>query len=447
MVRRLLYVAFGLAAMAVTLYLMAISYGQMTSGGLALAHELGLHGALQLPALYFLLFIGVLMLRYIGLIVMSFLESMRKHLARPGEAHEAGPWPLVSIVVPAYNEELLIQPAIRSLLALDYPKFEVIVVDDGSTDDTYLAAQEIARQSATVPVRVLTQRNSGKAEALNTGLARTRGELVLNMDADTKLSTNSLRDCVRHFTDSRVGAVAGNVKIANRENLLTNIQALEYVEGLAMVRRAQSLVHAVSIIPGPLGMFRRQALIQAGGYDTDTYAEDCDLTLKLLVRGWHVVYESEAHAQVETPSRLLDLIKQRYRWTRGILQAIRKHKRALWQPHKSGTNGFILWYMLFESVIWPVSSVLGTLYFASIGLLTGSMSLAIFWWIQLTLLDMLAAAYCVAVEKESPRLVPYAVLFRTFYIVIVDVAKLFAIIEEMLGIEMGWGKLQREGKL
>jgi cellulose synthase/poly-beta-1,6-N-acetylglucosamine synthase-like glycosyltransferase len=206
-------------------------------------------------------------------------------------------------------------------------------------------------------------------------------------------------------------------------------------------------MRSVNIIPGPLGMFRKTVLQQVGGYDHDTFAEDCDLTLKMLMRGWHIAYEPTAIAWVESPSRLLDLLKQRYRWTRGILQATRKHSAALWAPRKAGINFFILWYMLFEGIVWPFSTVLGSLFFVYVGLKYGVVLFLFYWWLQLTMLDVIAASYCVIVEEEEPSLIFYAVLFRLFYITIIDVSKVFATIEEWRGTAMTWGKLQREGKL
>lgn len=406
---------------------------------------------LSIISMYLLFFLGLLVLRYAMLMLYSFLEHIeyiiRRRDEKPVTEAEDAFQPMITLVVPAYNEGPVIQPAIRSLLELDYPNYEVLVVDDGSTDDTYEKALAVARESTRISVRVITKRNGGKADALNTGMTSARGEFILNMDGDTKLSSNTLRSCIRHFQDPKVGAVAGNVKVLNRENIWTRIQALEYVEGLAMARKAQSFVRAVNIIPGPLGMFRKSVLQQTGGYDHDTFAEDCDLTLKILVRGWHICYEPSAIAWVETPSRLLDLLKQRYRWTRGILQATRKHRSALWMPRKAGLNFFILWYMLFEGIMWPFSTVLGNVFFVYVGLQYGVVVFLFYWWLQLTMLDVIAATYCVIVEEEDPALILYSIAFRLFYITIVDVAKVFATIEEWQGKSMTWGKLQREGKL
>lgn len=406
---------------------------------------------LTILSAYLLIFLVLLVIRYAVLILYSFMEHVEYLLQKRSEPianeRDDSSLPMISLVVPAYNEGPVIQQAVRSLLLLDYPNYEVIVVDDGSSDDTYEKAMAVAREDHNVPVRVITKRNGGKADALNNGMTMARGEFVLNMDGDTKLSRNTLRACVRHFDDPRVGAVAGNVKVLNRENLWTRVQALEYVEGLAMARKAQSFLRAVNIIPGPLGMFRKSVLQQVGGYDHDTFAEDCDLTLKMLMRGWHIAYEPTAIAWVETPSGLLDLLKQRYRWTRGILQATRKHRAALWQPRKAGLNFFILWYMLFEGIMWPFSTVLGNIFFIYIGLKYGVVIFLFYWWLQLTMLDIVAAAYCVIIEEEDPSLIFYSVIFRLFYINIIDVAKVFATIEEWRGKTMTWGKLQREGKL
>lgn len=397
---------------------------------------------------YLLFFLAILVIRYAMMMVYSFFDHIEA--TNRGPAAPAGPndssLPMVSLVVPAYNEGVVIQAAIRSLLELDYPNYEIIVIDDGSTDDTYEKALSIAAESRIVSVRVITKKNGGKAEALNTGMSVARGEFVLNMDGDSKLSKNVIRACVRHFDDPRIGAVAGNVKVINRENIWSNIQALEYVEGLAMARKAQSFVRAVNIIPGPLGMFRKSVLQEIKGYDHDTFAEDCDLTLKLLMRGWHIAYEPDAIAWVETPSRLLDLLKQRYRWTRGILQAISKHRSSLWKP-RSGINFYILWFMLFEGIVWPFSTILGNLFFMYVGIQYGLAVLLFYWWLQLTALDIVAAAYCIIIEDEDPALIWYSIMFRLFYINIIDVSKVLASLEEWRGTTMTWGKLDREGKL
>jgi poly-beta-1,6-N-acetyl-D-glucosamine synthase len=448
-VRSFVYIVIGFA---VLIALLAFSYSQVMALAGLLRKMFGEDVIMFAIGAYLLFFLSLLILRYLGLILFSFMEHMEYIIVTDPTFTENyqrdDTLPLITLIVPAYNEAVVIQPALRNLLHLEYPDYEVIVVDDGSTDDTFALASQVSRESTRVTVRVVTKKNGGKADALNTGLALARGEFVMCMDGDTKLSKNSLRAMVRHFDDPRVGGVAGNVRVLNRENILTKVQALEYIEGLAMVRKAQSFMRTVNIIPGPCAMFRKSVVRGVGGYDLDTFAEDCDITLKLLVDGWHIAYEPLAVGWVETPSRLLDLLKQRYRWTRGILQAMRKHKHVFKHPIKSGfLTSFTLWYMFFEGILWPISNILGNVFFCYVGLKYGVVVFIVFWWLQLTLLDIIAAAYCVIIEKEDPRLIGYAVLFRLFYMQIVDVAKVIATFEEWRGTRMTWGKLEREGKL
>ena len=400
--------------------------------------------ALRVGIAIVLTFLILLVLRYFALLWLGYLQHLEANISPPGDAAFQPP---VTIIVPAYNEGAVIATAIRSLLDLDYPSYEILVIDDGSTDDTYARAHELEGRYGGVTVRVVSKANAGKANALNTGIALARNAFVLCVDGDSRLDRGTLRHAMTHFADASIGAVAGNVKVVNRNNVWTRLQALEYIEGLNMARRAQGFMRAVNIIPGPVGLFRREALVSVGGYDADTFAEDADLTLKLLTAGWQVVYEDRAVAWTEAPEQLLDLIKQRYRWTRGILQALRKRGGFLAVP-KGGLAVWVsLLFMLFEAIVWPVVNVAGNLFFALAALQAGAASYVVYWWMLLTLLDVAAALHTVAMEEEDLSLVPYAVLYRFFFIVVIDVAKLFATVEEFLNVHMTWGKLERAGRL
>jgi poly-beta-1,6 N-acetyl-D-glucosamine synthase len=387
-------------------------------------------------------FLVLLVLRYLTLIWFSYLDQLEDEELPPLRRT-----PRVSILVPCFNEGAVVQASIRSLLELDYPDYEILVIDDGSTDDTCRKAQALAGRHGSTEVRVLTQRNGGKSRALNTGIRAASGEIVLCMDGDSALTRDTLREGVKHFLDPAIGAVAGNVKVVNRGNMLAKLQALEYIEGLNMARKAQGFFRMVNIIPGPVGFFRRRALFDVGLYDHDTFAEDCDLTLKLLLAGHQVRYERRCVALTEAPENLLDLLKQRYRWTRGILQAVKKHSRLLVRPGDSPANAFILWYMVFEGMVWPAMNIFANVFFVLIGLHYGLTDLLVFWWAQLTILDMAAAVYCVAIEEEDLRLALYSVCYRLFFILIIDVCKVLATGEELLGRRMTWGKLERRGRL
>ena len=398
----------------------------------------------RLSVVTLLLFLIILIARYFTLLWFGYLHHLEAGEKKSTEGVEHPP---VSIIVPAYNEGKVIVSAIESLLEMDYPHYEVIVVDDGSTDDTLANASLLAGEHSHCEVRVTTKRNGGKASSLNAGLAMARYPIVLCMDADSRLEPQTIRASMPHFSDPSVGAVAGNVKVINRRNLWTRLQALEYIEGLNMVRAAQGFFRLVNIIPGPIGVFRRAALRRVGGYDDDTVAEDCDLTLKLLDDGWQIHYEPGAIAYTEAPERLLDLLKQRYRWTRGILQAIRKHRATLLSFRNGAGITFTLWYMIFEGILWPSMNVFAHVLFVFVATRYGAALPLVLWWAQLTVLDLAAALYCVAVEEERLRLVPYAIYYRAFFALTIDVAKVFATFEELFRLRMDWGKLERIGRI
>ena len=398
---------------------------------------------LQIGVVLVLVFVIVLVVRYVLLLWLGYLH----HIESRADEHYEVATARVTIIVPVYNEEAVVASALRSLLALDYPAYDVLIVDDGSTDHTFEVVSALAGRYGDVEVRVVRKRNGGKASALNTGIGLAGTPFILCMDGDSRLTADTLHRAMRHFTDPRVGAVAGNVKVVNRNNLWTRLQALEYIEGLNLARRAQGFLHAVNIIPGPIGVFRRETLVAVGGYDTDTFAEDADLTLKILTNGWHIVYDEVAIAWTEAPENVLDLIQQRYRWTRGILQALGKRGGWLLRPRQSVLVWSSLMAMLFEAIIWPAVNVLVNLLFVLAALSTGSMTNVFYWWTLLTMLDVAAALYTVAMEEEDLALVPYAVVYRLFFITLIDVAKVFAAVEQFARVQMTWGKLERAGRI
>jgi poly-beta-1,6 N-acetyl-D-glucosamine synthase len=390
------------------------------------------------------LFLIILVGRYFTLLWFGYLH----HIESGGAMRKNGvEYPPVSLIVPAYNEGKVIGSALGSLLELDYPHYEVIVIDDGSTDDTLANASRLAGEYGHCRIRVTTKRNGGKASALNSGLAMAEHPIVLCMDADSRLEPQTIKAAVVHFRDRSVGAVAGNVKVVNRRNLWTRLQALEYIEGLNMARRAQGFLAAVNIVPGPIGIFRRDVLVSVGGYDRDTFAEDADITLKILTAGWKIRYEPRAVAWTEAPERLVDLIQQRYRWTRGILQALGKHRRTLLLPLPDLPLWLSLTQMGFESMVWPVMNVYGHLFFAYVAVAFGMSDMLLAWWTLLTLLDLVAALATVGMEEEQLSLVPYALVYRFFFILLIDVVKLCSTLEEALNMRMTWGKLERVGRI
>jgi poly-beta-1,6-N-acetyl-D-glucosamine synthase len=370
------------------------------------------------------------------------------HWARAAEGEPAGGRAAsVSIIVPAYNEGAMIAAVLESLIAIDYPNFEIVVVDDGSSDRTYLHALPFRRRRPEVECRVLAKPNGGKFDALNYGIAHARGEFVVCIDGDSLLHPQALKHCIARFADPRVGAVAGNVRVANRGTPWSAMQALEYIAGYGLAKRAQSAAGVVTIVPGPLGAFRKSALEAVRGYDGDSYAEDFDLTVKLLGAGWHVVYEPRAIVYTEAPERTLELLRQRYRWTRGSLQALRKRRRGLLSPRRAPLRFIALWYLGAEHLGLPALHIGAQLLFVGGGLLFNIHPVVVCWWLQLIVLECAVLTFCVAIENESPWLLALSPLFRAVYMVVLDAARLMAAAEEFAALGMSWDKVSRLGRL
>ncbi len=390
------------------------------------------------------IFLFVLLIRYFGILSLAYLY-LNEYTFKPSRNY----FPFVSVIVPVYNEARVIRESIKSLLALDYPNYEIIIVNDGSTDNTQEVAESLVGyrkgKRSNIKISLINQPNGGKSRALNTGIKHSQAEFVLCMDGDSQLSTGAVKLAVRHFENPEIGAVAGNVKVLNRKKFLTDLQALEYIEGLNMARSAQSFIRLVNIIPGPIGLFRRKALVDAGYYSNDTFAEDADLTLKILANGWKIYYEPASVSYTEAPATLQQLLKQRYRWTRGIIQSIRKHKHLMINPSVNFGDTFILWTMFYEALIWPAMNIAANVFFIVAAIAFGFSYLIFFWWAGLALLDLITALYCISVEKEEFRLIAYAIIYRMFFILVIDICKAMSTIEEFLGIKMSWGKLERVG--
>ncbi|MFI7743549.1 bifunctional polysaccharide deacetylase/glycosyltransferase family 2 protein [Kocuria rhizosphaericola] len=281
--------------------------------------------------------------------------------------------PLVSVVLPVFNEEPVIARTLAALRASDYPNLEVVAVDDGSTDNTLAIMRRFAR---TWPaLTVITQPNGGKSIASNHGIMAARGEILVTLDGDTLFEPQTVRMFARHFIAPpgrrRVGAVAGHVKVGNRRGLLTMWQSLEYISGICVTRMAEGVAGAISIVPGACAAWRREALHAAGGYSHDTLAEDADLTMTLQRLGWAVVQENRAVAWTEAPMTVRGLAKQRLRWTYGNLQALWKHAGMLFRPRYGVLGMIALPYTLLATLV-PLVFLPLTVLMAALNLAAGN---------------------------------------------------------------------------
>jgi cellulose synthase/poly-beta-1,6-N-acetylglucosamine synthase-like glycosyltransferase len=399
---------------------------------------LALTGFLGVVNVGIIAFLLALTLRQLLFLLFSAREQTRREAVPP-----AAELPPVSILVPAYNEGLVIESSIEELLRLDYPTLEIVVVDDGSTDDTFERAQRAA--AGRPHVKVFRKPNSGKARTLNFALARASHPFVFCMDADSHVAPGAIKAGMRHFADPRIGAVAGAVLVLNQRNAVTRFQATEYLTGLNFYKAAQSFLGLVTIIPGPSGLFRGDVLRAVGGYEADTFAEDCDLTLRLLMEGHRVVYEPEMEVRTEVPERASALIRQRYRWTRGTLQATRKHLGALARLFVDPIPALVVLYMLVESLLLPVVNVSITALSIAYQIWSVDFSLFSLWLVQLTLLEISVVVVTMSDLRWSIGLLAFAAVNRFTYSFFLDIIKIMASIEDLLGLRMSWGKLDRVG--
>lgn len=402
----------------------------------------------------FLVFSSIAATRYLLIMVNAYFGWT--HTVRPRPVPQETP--LVSILLPAFNEAERIARTLDAIMAVNYPCIEVIVIDDGSTDDTFAIASRYAGERSGIRVRVLHKPNGGKSTALNLGFRESHGALVLCVDADSHLERNAVRRLVAVLEDPAIGAVGGQVRVRNRGSLLTRLQALEYALMNGMPRLAQSNFAHVLIAPGPVAMFRRSVLQDiwrrwGGGHDEgtphardvkgpwehDTFAEDCDLTLNTLQLGKRVVFEPAAISYTTSPDWLLPLLNQRYRWTRGNIQAVLKGWRR-WHAVPNPPRALPLWLGIFivESVLWPLVNVYGLLMFAGLLIIVGEVGTLIPWYLVLLLIEINAAAFAVRTMGESKTLILLSPIFRSVYSVLLDVNTLLSTADELLRRRMTW---------
>ncbi|GHA95729.1 Poly-beta-1,6-N-acetyl-D-glucosamine synthase [Streptomyces sp. ADI97-07] len=383
--------------------------------------------------------IGALVLVRFGLmLLLSFLHA-RKVRRKDFSWGEPFTRP-VTVLVPAYNERECIEATVRSLVASDYP-IEVIVIDDGSTDGT----ADLVDAMWIPNVRVVRQQNAGKPAALNNGIANARYDIVVMMDGDTVFEPSTVRELVQPFADPRVGAVAGNAKVGNRDSLIGAWQHIEYVMGFNLDRRMYDLLGCMPTIPGAVGAFRREALDRIGGMSEDTLAEDTDVTMGLHRDGWRVVYAEDARAWTEAPESVQQLWSQRYRWSYGTMQAIWKHRRAVIERGPSGRFGrvglpFVSLFMVVAPLLAPLIDV-----FLLYGLVFGPTGKTVAAWFGVLMVQAVCAAYAFRLDRERMTHLISLPLQQILYRQLMYVVLLQSWITALTGGRLRWQKLRRTG--
>ncbi len=382
--------------------------------------------------------VGILVAVRVLLVVPLALVQVRRTRPRPAPSY----WPCAAVLVPAYNEEVGIAQAVRSLAASTYPGLEIIVIDDGSTDDTAGVVERLALER----VRLIRQPNAGKAGALTTGIASTSAEVVVMVDGDTVFEPETITRLVQPLGDPHVAAVSGNTKVGNRSGLLGRWQHIEYVMGFNLDRRVYEIFQSTPTVPGAIGAFRRDVLVELGGVPGDTLAEDTDLTLAIGRLGHRVVYADDAIAWTEAPSTLSGLWRQRYRWSFGTTQAVWKHKGAIVSrdPLQRRIGRRALPYMIFFQILLPVVAPLIDLY-AVYGIIFSNAGTVLLSWTAFNVAQIIVATVGFRLDRESIKPL-WALLLQQFvyrqlmYLVIVE-----STISALVGARGAWRTIPRTG--
>ncbi len=361
----------------------------------------------------------------------------------------------VSVIIPAYNEQSVIAMTVHGILASSYRNLDVIVIDDGSQDDTFGVLQEnFSRDARVTLIRVP---NSGKANALNVGLQAARGEIVVALDADTQFNRDAIARLVRWFVDPAVGAVAGNAKVGNRTNMITRWQALEYIVAQNLERRALAALGTMTVVPGAIGAWRKSAVLALGGFPGDTLAEDQDLTIALQREGHRVLFDSSAIAWTEAPDSFRGLAKQRFRWSYGTLQCLWKHRRMTLRL-RYGALGMLalpqVWlFQILLTALAPFADLLLLWQLAWEGITylehgaeftTGNLQMVGLYYAVFVVVDLLAAFAGFLIERrEQWSLLWWLVLQRFGYRQLMYYVVVRSLMSAARGAFVGWGKLER----
>jgi cellulose synthase/poly-beta-1,6-N-acetylglucosamine synthase-like glycosyltransferase/peptidoglycan/xylan/chitin deacetylase (PgdA/CDA1 family)/spore germination protein YaaH len=347
----------------------------------------------------------------------------------------------VSVVIAAYNEEKVIAETLRTLLATDHKgEMEVVVVDDGSHDQTAGEVERVARGEPRV--RLLQQQNHGKARALQRGLAAAHYGIIVFIDADTQCQRDTLPRLLEPFVEADVGAVSGHAKVGNLRTFIARCQALEYTCGFNLDRRAYNRWNCITVVPGAVSAVRKDAIDEAGGLSLETLAEDTDLTLSLHRRRERIVYVPEAVAWTEAPETVRALTRQRSRWAYGTLQCLWKHRDMVFNWNYRALGWFSLpsvWF--FQIILVAVTPMVDLLLLASLPF--GVWSAVLPFIIIFLAMDVLLATLACLLEREpiirAWRILPMRLIYRPM----LSYCIWKAILRAIKGAWVSWGKLER----
>lgn len=389
-------------------------------------------------------FVAVLCVYSLKIVVYFALLSRYKAREKEtkslhGDAHR----PSVDIILPMYNEEKVVLATIRNLLQIEYDKFSIIVVDDGSTDKSL---ETVKRYYDGHPlVRLIHQPNKGKSAALNKGMEVSDSEIIVTIDADTFVRPDAIENITGYFRDAGVAAVAGHIKVGNRVNLLTDMQYFEYIAIWDNDRAFSDWINGILIVPGALAAYRRSTVKAVGGFKSEVIAEDTELTLRLLYHNYVLRNAPDAVAYTEAPDNLNMFFRQRVRWTTGLTQGLLKHNKGLFTHSNRWLAGLILPFTWSFRIIFPfllplvdyylIYSFFFLQHFAALG-----------WWLSIVLVEAFTNLYLLTKYGEQVqffRIIAAQRLYR--HLLFCNYWVIF--IKRINGTLFHWRKITRKGNI
>lgn len=349
--------------------------------------------------------------------------------------------PAVSVVIAAYNEAKVIAATVRSVLDTTYEgELELLVINDGSTDGTGAIVADLAARDPRI--RLIDQPNGGKATALQRGFREAKHDFAVLLDADTQFRPDTIGQLVQPLRDERVGAVSGHAKVGNPTSLIARCQALEYICGFNLDRRAYARWNCITVAPGAISALRLEAVREVGGISHDTLAEDTDLTLALHRSGWRVDYMPNALAYTEAPETFATLAKQRFRWAFGTMQSLWKHRDMTLNPRFGALGLFSLpsiwFFQIFLVALTPLVD-LGLL----VSLLLGNGAAILPYVLAYLAVDCALAVVACLLEREPIWRAWVILPMRLIYRVLLSFVVWKSIARALQGVLVGWGKLER----
>lgn len=329
-------------------------------------------------------------------------------------------YPLVSILLPCFNEEDQAAETFAALAAIEYPNFEIIAVNDGSRDNTAAILDELAKTMPQLRVVHLAQ-NQGKSTALNVGALVAAGEILVGIDGDALLDPHALTWFVRRFqSDPTLGALTGNPRIRNRGTILGRLQVGEFSSIVGLIKRAQSTYGSIFTVSGVICAFRKRALQDAGWWSAAALTDDVDVTWRIQLAGWKAIFEPKAICWILMPETLIGLWRQRLRWAEGGVQSVIAATPVMFRQKR--WRLLPIWGNFLISLVWAYSMCAGLLLWlisAAFPEVTGGplgFGLMPAWWgTVLTLTYILQSCISVGVDSRFEKGLASSIFWIIWY--------------------------------